>query len=176
MAQSILFQSKGAPEYRFLSNFWLAPMVIDGHKYATVEHYYQSCKTIDPEEKERIRAQSNPAAARKLGQKVTLIANWDDVKELAMFVGLSHKFRQNPDIAARLLATHDAELIEYAPWGDTYWGVDKDLKGENRLGRLLMVVRDMLCRETHVHVGEGACHYCGDANCTWLVRPLDGGK
>jgi predicted NAD-dependent protein-ADP-ribosyltransferase YbiA (DUF1768 family) len=26
-------------------------------------------------------------------------------------------------------------------WGDTFWGTDKDGKGENMLGRLLMEVR-----------------------------------
>jgi len=35
-------------------------------------------------------------------------------------------------------------LIEYAPWGDTYWGVDRSHKGLNRLGVLLMKRRDEL--------------------------------
>jgi predicted NAD-dependent protein-ADP-ribosyltransferase YbiA (DUF1768 family) len=42
----------------------------------------------------------------------------------------------------RLLHTGDDYLVEYAPWGDTFWGVDKNYKGQNWLGRLLMRRRD----------------------------------
>jgi N-glycosidase YbiA len=46
-----------------------------------------------------------------------------------------------------LLATGDDLLVENAP-GDYYWGCGKDGSGKNRLGTILMEVREILRRET----------------------------
>lgn len=48
-----------------------------------------------------------------------------------------------PEMAERLKATGDAELIEGNYWGDVFWGTC-DGVGENWLGRLLMAQRDVL--------------------------------
>jgi predicted NAD-dependent protein-ADP-ribosyltransferase YbiA (DUF1768 family) len=51
----------------------------------------------------------------------------------------------DPDLAARLLATGDRELIEGNTWWDTTWGCvrtkDGGWKGRNELGKTLMRVR-----------------------------------
>ena len=55
------------------------------------------------------------------------------------------KFSQNPDLAARLVATGTMPLEEGNDFGDTFWGVDaKTGKGENNLGRILMKIREEL--------------------------------
>ena len=71
-------------------------------------------------------------------------ADWDSVKEDVMYKGLKFKFTQDEVLRQSLLCTEGFELIEYAPWGDTYWGVDKEYNGQNRLGVLLMRLRDEL--------------------------------
>jgi len=54
-------------------------------------------------------------------------------------------FRQNSDLAARLLGTGQMPLVEGNNWGDMFWGVDvKSGKGENHLGRILMKIREEL--------------------------------
>jgi len=53
------------------------------------------------------------------------------------------KFEQNPDLAAKLIATGDEELVEGNTWGDTYWGVCRGV-GQNKLGKILMNVRQEL--------------------------------
>ena len=53
------------------------------------------------------------------------------------------KFTQNPDLKEKLLATGDESLEEGNTWGDTIWGT-VDGVGENRLGKILMRVRDEL--------------------------------
>ena len=53
------------------------------------------------------------------------------------------KFTQNPDLKKKLLATGDEHLEEGNTWGDTIWGT-VDGVGENRLGKILMRVRDEL--------------------------------
>ena len=46
-------------------------------------------------------------------------------------------------LADWLLETGDEELVEGNTWSDTTWGVCNGV-GENKLGRLLMIVRDMI--------------------------------
>ena len=53
------------------------------------------------------------------------------------------KFQTHADIRATLLATGNEEIIENAP-GDFYWGCGKDGSGQNKLGEILMAVRDLL--------------------------------
>jgi ribA/ribD-fused uncharacterized protein len=43
------------------------------------------------------------------------------------------KYTQNPELAERLLATGEAELVEDSPCDD-YWGVGTDGSGLNRPG------------------------------------------
>lgn len=58
------------------------------------------------------------------------------------------KFKQNPDLAQKLIATGDSILVEANDWGDTYWGYDTDNNyGKNRLGYILMEIRDLLIQE-----------------------------
>jgi ribA/ribD-fused uncharacterized protein len=53
------------------------------------------------------------------------------------------KFTQNADLRAVLLATGDADLVEHTS-NDDYWGDGGDGHGKNKLGRILMSVRDEL--------------------------------
>ena len=53
------------------------------------------------------------------------------------------KFTQNQFLKEKLLATGDAYLIEGNTWGDRVWGQVNGV-GQNRLGKILMEVRDML--------------------------------
>lgn len=141
---AIYFQSKGFPEFRFMSNFHVCTFSDDVGVYRSVEHYYQAQKALGDAEREAILNAKTPNDARRLGQKVELQANWHNVKDQVMTHACVMKFFQNADLAEMLLATDGFELVEYAPWGDTYWGVGKDYVGENRLGKILMMVRDML--------------------------------
>jgi predicted NAD-dependent protein-ADP-ribosyltransferase YbiA (DUF1768 family) len=56
---------------------------------------------------------------------------------------IAQKFAVGSELADRLLATGDQELVEGNTWGDTFWGVC-DGVGENWLGRLLMERRAAL--------------------------------
>ena len=58
-----------------------------------------------------------------------------------MHQALRMKFSQNPDIAKELLATGDAIIIEHTR-NDDYWADGGDGSGKNKLGLLLMQVRE----------------------------------
>jgi ribA/ribD-fused uncharacterized protein len=73
--------------------------------------------------------------------------DWSTVKEAVMLEGLRAKFGQHPDLAARLLHSGDRLLVEHTR-NDSYWGDGGDGAGKNRLGHLLMQVREELRRAT----------------------------
>ena len=134
-------------EYAFLSNFYFSPMIIDNVVYTTNEHYFQAMKSLNPKEKQAIVLAPTPGKAKHLGRKVSLQKDWEDIKEEVMLTGLRHKF-SNPELRKKLLATGNEELIEGTTWHDNYWGIcDCETcggQGKNRLGKLLMQVREEL--------------------------------
>lgn len=127
-------------KYAFLSNFYESPITYDGITYPTNEHFFQAMKTLDIDEKKKIAAASTPGQSKRLGRAVTLRSDWEAVKSYYMEIGLRLKF-QNPDLAEKLIATGDEELVEGNTWGDRIWGVCNG-EGENRLGKLLMKIRE----------------------------------
>jgi len=129
-------------EHGYCSNFWRAPIEVDGKVYPTTEHYFQASKTLIPEDHEMIRNLSEPREAKFAGYHVTLRPGWEEMKEGIMLEGLRAKFTQYPNLREKLLSTGDAKLHEDSPW-DKYWGYAKG-KGQDRLGKLLMQVREEL--------------------------------
>lgn len=129
-------------EYRFLSNFEPSNIEMDGRLYRTVEHAYQAAKTLNDEERANIQQMWTPGQAKKAGQKVTLRDDWESVKVDVMADLIRQKFNAEP-LRSKLLATGDAKLVEGNWWNDTFWGVCKG-KGENKLGKILMMVRQEL--------------------------------
>ena len=128
-------------DHFFLSNFFVES---DG---LTGEHRFQREKTFDPVWRERILSAPTPAKAKYHGRSVPLRSDWEDVKGDVMQSVIRAKFSDavNPGLAARLLATGDAELVEANRWNDRYWGVDESTgEGLNHLGVTLMAVRTEL--------------------------------
>ena len=60
---------------------------------------------------------------------------------------LRAKFTQHPDLQKLLLDTGDAVLVEHTT-NDNYWADGGDGSGKNRLGLLLMELREQLRNET----------------------------
>lgn len=132
--------------YFFLSNFSPAMVSYAGIMFPTVEHAYQCAKTIDPEERKRYLREitEDPAVAKRLGRRLTLRSDWDQIKDDVMLGLLRKKFSQ-PTFRDALLSTGDSRLYEGNSWRDYYWGVDIVTgDGLNRLGELLMQVREEL--------------------------------
>lgn len=93
-----------------------------------------------------------PFHAEKLGRKVLMRKDWDQVKDQVMYDVCYAKFTQDPVLKAKLLATGDRELIEGNTHGDRCWGMTYSQKydtwiGENRLGIVLMQLREDLRHE-----------------------------
>lgn len=121
-------------EYYFLSNF-----SDEGGVQPTVEHWYQAGKAVRAGDAEKIMAAATPGQAKKLGRRVKLRSDWEEIKIDFMRELLYEKFEE-PTIRAKLMATHPRELIEANDWGDDFWG-DCSGNGKNVLGDLLEEVR-----------------------------------
>jgi ribA/ribD-fused uncharacterized protein len=133
--------SEFSGQYRWLSNFWLAPIEIQGWSFASTEHAYQAAKSLDPEDWKLIQRQQSPSYAKFHGSKLKLRPDWNEIKLAVMWEITACKYDQHPDLHAKLMTTKGIELIEGNHWGDTFWGVCRG-KGENHLGRIIMEYRD----------------------------------
>lgn len=129
--------------HQYLSNFWEACVTMEGKVYPTTEHAFQAAKTLDPDERRQIRMEVTPGRAKRLGRKVALRHDWDEIKEGVMLELVRQKFTTHPELARRLIHTGNARIVEENHWNDTLWGVC-DGVGENRLGEILMRVRSEL--------------------------------
>lgn len=138
MSKMILFYGQHL-DYPEFSNFYPASMTIKGKTYATVEHYFQACKTKVLREHERVRTAATPAQAKHLGRKVALRPDWERVKTEVMRRALMAKFTQHQSLLGLLVGTGDAVIHEASP-SDAIWGWMGG-SGQDLLGKILMEVR-----------------------------------
>lgn len=132
-------------ETKWLSNFALVKIVLDGIEYPSTEHAYMSAKCSNKTWK---KICANPTITcgqiKFLGTTVKLVDNWDDIKVEVMTECINQKFAQQP-YKDMLLATGNQFLQEGNNWGDIIWGVDiKTGEGQNLLGKLIMNFRDTI--------------------------------
>ncbi|MDC0716383.1 NADAR family protein [Nannocystis bainbridge] len=127
------------------SNFAPFPIKLGGKRWPTSEHYFQAQKFAGTPHEEEIRRVKKPRLAAEMGRdrKRPLRRDWEAVKERVMLDALRAKFNQHDDLRALLLATGNARLVEHTA-NDAYWGDGGDGSGKNRLGYLLMQLREEL--------------------------------
>lgn len=130
-------------KYAFLSNFFSAPITYLGHQYANNEAAFQAQKTVFMKEQQKFYFShlSNPSDAKRLGRKITLRPDWNQVRLQIMYEICFAKFMQHPELMQALLETGNTTLIEENNWGDRFWGC-VDGFGENHLGKILMDIRE----------------------------------
>lgn len=147
----MFFQGK----YRFLSNFYpseITMTLIDGRDVTVpdVEHAYQASKTLVLAQQIAVLGQDSPGRAKRLGQKVTLRADWDQVKLVTMRMFVFQKFLRHGELRAQLMRV-PRSIIEDNRWHDNYWGrcLCKDCRSKlrpyhNHLGQILEEFQDFV--------------------------------
>lgn len=120
MKETIKFyrQNNGYGEF---SNFYYAPIALDGLTWPTTEHYFQAQKFAhleDHEYYELIRITDTPGSAAKMGRNRSwpLRPDWEAVKDDLMRDCVLQKFLQHPALAKVLLETGDKHLIGMDPY------------------------------------------------------------
>ena len=132
-------------EYSFLSNFYEGKVFIyKGLKFNNTEAPFHAEKCWSrAKEFEMIR----PLQSKRLGRRVLMRRDWEQIKDRVMYDVCYAKFTQDPVLKAKLLATGNRELVEGNTHGDRCWGMTCSNGvwiGENRLGKVLMKLRDDL--------------------------------
>lgn len=132
-------------EYGCFSNFSKHSIHLKGKRWPTSEHFFQAQKFAGTEHEEAVRKCKTAREAANLGRsrKLPLRRDWESVKEEVMLEALRAKFTQHEDLRELLLGTGDATLVEHTT-NDSYWGDGGDGSGRNRLGQLLMRLREEL--------------------------------
>ena len=140
-------------EYRFLSNFWPAPIELFGITFPTVEHAYVYAKIDGNTDPASIRLKSDirhrleqPDEVKRAGMEALLRPDWNYVRLPIMTMLVSAKFNQHPDLGEKLVATGQAQLTEGNHWHDNFWGECScascdGISKQNNLGLILMAVR-----------------------------------
>lgn len=140
MARILFYEEK----YYMFSNFSAHQVEYEGVLYPTAEHAYQSAKFIDPRVKEEVRKAKSPLEAKYLANEVyrdIKRKDWEKIKMEIMYKVIKAKVEQHEEVKNKLVETGDLEIAENSPV-DSFWGLGKDKKGENQLGKILMRVRE----------------------------------
>ena len=147
----IKFYNRDEPYYEF-TNFYYAPIEIDGKRWPTTEHYFQAQKFVGTPYVEKIRLLPSAREAFQISRNPTVSywrrTDWDVAKDDVMYRALCCKFLQHGTLRKSLLGTGRKTLIEHTS-NDSYWGDGGDGRGQNKLGRLLMRVREELGKGGH---------------------------
>lgn len=83
--------------------------------------------------------------AARLGRdrKLRLRRDWDSARVGIMQHAVLAKFTQHAELRELLISTGEARIVEHTE-NDDYWGDGGDGRGQNKLGQVLMRVREML--------------------------------
>jgi len=119
--------------------------------YPSLEHAFQAQRVEDQAERVRIRMAKSPGDARRVGESLKPRIGWDKMKLSIMSELLAIKFSDR-ELASKLIATGDDEIVYTNEWNDRFWGSIGG-NGENWLGRLTMAARDEArVRATNEHI------------------------
>ena len=141
--------------YRFLLNDFECEIYdYEGNKFKSAEAMFHSYRTVDPEERVKFTKMTPQESRDYVIDELETRSDWDDIKYDAMWYVIYQKFAQNKSLTKLLIETgHD--LLIHVNTDDLYWGMVPDvvpvgdsetttLNGQNRLGRILMQVREIM--------------------------------
>jgi ribA/ribD-fused uncharacterized protein len=167
--QQIAFYDANEIPYGVFCNYYPAVITINGKTFKSTEEFYQWSKFDDEWYKEEILKTNTPNKSRILGHQeikhdhdwrkplnsiveeslkrgIKCKENFEQIKDKVMLTALWAKFNQHANLQEILLTTDDAYIYENSPY-DYYWGVGSNKTGKNKLGILLMYVRNEIRKE-----------------------------
>jgi ribA/ribD-fused uncharacterized protein len=136
--------------HNWFSNFipYETPVNINNIHFKTPEHLFQSLKATDWEDVKKIADCETPGQSKRLGRKIKIRSDWEEIRNDCMLYVLRFKFNKNTKFGEQLMNTQEP-IVEQNNWHDNYWGdcfceKCKSVEGKNNLGKLLMKIREEL--------------------------------
>ncbi len=173
---SVLFRSHTDA----LSNFFPCTLHVYGDKFKSSEAAYQYAFAAEHDNwdlAEQIKTAKNAAEAKELSKQIPLgqiSSQWNDKKVDIMREILEEKFNQCQQFRQRLKETGKRPLVENTT--SKFWARGHDGNGQNKLGVLLMELRDKMYSDkrwsrfvhqrSYTENQNEDCHYCGEYNHT----------
>ncbi|SDE07443.1 NADAR family protein [Glycomyces harbinensis] len=149
----------GNPAPGCLDQWWPSPILVNGRRFPTAEHFMMWSKAMlfgDEATAKAVLLTDSPEQARQLGRLVSGFDGevWDREKFRIVVAGNIAKFSQHDELGDFLLYTGDRLLVEASPI-DSTWAIGlaeddpqtddpRTWRGSNLLGFALMTVRDHL--------------------------------
>lgn len=125
----------------FLSMFYDQAIVFEGITYKNAEAAFQAQKT-DNELLKKKFSRLLPTEAIRRGNSIHLRDDWNQIKDDLLYQINLIKF-SDEKLKQKLLDTNPQELINSNNFKDMEYGVFEG-KGENKLGKVLMRIREEL--------------------------------
>ncbi|WP_339074380.1 NADAR family protein [Teredinibacter turnerae] len=124
------------------------PLELEAEVWPSAEHYFQAQLAGSDSWREKIKAAPTPAQAYKLGcvWYKRKVRGWKNLRRVMMTRALYTKVQMYPAVRDALLSTGDETILETSLY-DHYWGIGRDQRGDNMLGKVWMDIRRKL-RET----------------------------
>jgi ribA/ribD-fused uncharacterized protein len=156
----------------FLNNYSISPLIINQEYLApSIAHAFHALMAATPKDMVRIVTARTPSEATRMGLKLLregkVRKDYNEVFYNTMKQLINQKFNK-PEFKELLLTTGDQLLLNVNEYSDRYWGVVIELPnyasldqlgnvsigpqyvGFNKLGKLIMEVREELKEENHV--------------------------
>ncbi len=117
-------------------------IVVDDLEYKSIDHYYQLQKfrgqpCFELAQKLMVDDDNN---IRLIGRNLELRSDWNDVRDVYMMNGLKAKFLDHELI--KILDDTKGKLLVRVNSKDNYWGTGPTGTSANKLGSMLMTIRD----------------------------------
>jgi ribA/ribD-fused uncharacterized protein len=135
--------------YGAFSNLHRRVVVFEDREFPTAEHAYQAGKPVKDAVREWVLSAPTPSLVAMAAHGLytwDIVPEWSRTKVDRMRRVLRAKFTQHEDLKALLLSTGSARIVEAGRTDNAVnreWG-EVNGKGMNRLGILLMEIRDEL--------------------------------
>jgi ribA/ribD-fused uncharacterized protein len=142
----IRFYRANEKPYGCFSNLFRRPIEFEGRAFPTAEHAYQFGKPREDGVREWLMAAPSPSLLAMAAHGLLswdIAPGWSKGRYDRMRRVVRAKFGQHPDLAAILLATGGARLVEAGTTDNEVnrrWG-EVNGKGQNWLGLILMEIR-----------------------------------
>ncbi len=145
--RTIKFYKSSQPYFQFTNVVGGYPIDLDGTRWPSTEHYFQAQKFKGNKSAQNQLLALRPGRAvqqkaQDLAKQHDTPADWHQRSKFeAMLTAVRAKFNQHSRLQKTLLGTGNAVIIEDAGAADAEWGAGADGKGNNHLGRMLMLIR-----------------------------------